>query len=52
MPEVYKRLAVADFDPTVPIDPEIEQFLRVNIEAYRDVLPQWIAHVIRVSAPA
>lgn len=51
VPGVYDRLVAAsgDFDPDQPLNPDVEQFLRVNIEAYRDVLPQWIAHVIRVA---
>lgn len=53
MPDKIKvvcgQLAVTDFDPTTELDSEVEQFLRVNAEAYRDCLPQYIAHVIQVS---
>ena len=49
---VCEQLAVADFDPTMKLDQEVEQFLRVNVEAYRDCLPRYIAHVIRVATKA
>jgi hypothetical protein len=35
-----------DFDPTKEIDADAEQFLRVNIEAQRERLPQFLAHVM------
>lgn len=38
-----------EFDPGESLDPEVEQFLRVNIDAYSDCLPQYIAHVIKVA---
>ena len=46
---VCLKLGTADFDPAEDLDPEVEQFLRVNVEAYQDCLPQYIAHVIRVA---
>ena len=42
-------LGTDHFNPQIPIDSEAEQFLRVNIEAYKDDLPKWIAHVMRVA---
>ena len=39
-------VGVSDFDPTQEIDADAEQFLRVNIEAHKDRLPQYVAHVM------
>lgn len=49
---IYERLIAAsgDFDPNAPVDPDVEQFLRANIAAYEDCLPQWVAHVIGVAS--
>lgn len=47
--KVCLDLGVDDFNPRIPIDPTVEAFLRVNIEAYKADLPKWVAHVMRVS---
>lgn len=45
--KVCERLAVTPFDPRPELSPDVEQFLRVNLEAHSEQLPRYLAHVIR-----
>lgn len=41
--ELIMEIDWTAFDPNLELDPEVEQFLRVNVEAHREYLLQFLA---------